>query len=112
MPGSSGTGSAFRRREATVGDAPDQPILTPEQRVKVDEVQALATVILGLLGPVSRTDPRSLLAVLTVVLANIVTWVPNATPETDRELLNILVAQVNSTLANARLEVAPPAGSA
>lgn len=110
MPGSSSTGSALRRREATVDDAPAG--LSPEMKAKVDEVQALATAILRLLGPVSRTDPRSLLAVLTVVLSNILTWVPNATPATDRALLDILVTEVHSTLANARLEVAPPAGSA
>ena len=86
--------------------------LSSEQKARVEEIHALATVVLHLLAPLTRTDPRSLLAVLTVILANIATWVPDATPETDRELLDILVANVHVTLANARLEVAPPAGSA
>ena len=86
--------------------------LSSEQKARVEEVHALATVVLQLLAPFSRTDPRSLLAVLTVILAHIATWVPNATPETDKEMMDILVANVHATLANARLEVAPPAGSA
>jgi len=79
---------------------------------RVEEAHALATVVLELLKPLTRADPRSLLAVLTVVLANVATWVPNATPETDKEMMDILVANVHATLANARLEVAPPAGNA
>jgi len=72
----------------------------------------MATVVLKLLAPLARTDQRSLLTVLTVVLAIIATWVPNATLATDKEMMDILVANVHATLANARLEVAPPAGSA
>lgn len=86
--------------------------LSPEQRARVEEAHALAAVVLKLLKPLTTTEARSLLTVLTVVLANVATWVPNATPETDKEMMDILVANVHATLANARLEVAPPAGSA
>ena len=86
--------------------------LTPEQMARVEAANAVATVVLKLLAPLARTNPTSLLTVLTVVLANVTTWVPNATPETDKEMIDILVANVHATLARARLEVAPPVGSA
>lgn len=111
MPGSRRTGPALRRREATVAD--DALLaLSPEQQAEVAEIQALANLVLKLLGSTSMTNPKMLLAVLTVVLANIATWVPNATPATDKEMLDILMANVHATLANARLDAGPPARSA